>query len=412
MSAIALDPLIAEAKQRARRRRLLALGLSAVLAAAAVGVALQTRSSSSSSISLERLAAAAREQIQATYVGDLGGGVIAAWSADGYSVWVTANDGRTWRPLQQALVDDAGLLPPASFLDRRAGWGLGGGHIMRTTNGGRTWRVGPALPGQIGTVMTGPLFVSRTAGFVEGIVGFGTLRDVLFATDDGGRTWQRRSLPAGSTVMGTVLGFVSRREGFARGVAGIDATHDGGRTWRVLFRSRPGCSPSFDGAFRDGTIVVTCGNATSNRYYVSRDDGSTWSTHTSPAGVLSVLSPRTWFIPRTPSGVLVTTNAGRSWTLVRPVNVPRPWTLYRVSLVSARDGWAIFRRPGAQRAVVLARYRRCIASGKPKAGCLFDKQDGLDPSSHLPQGVIMRTTDGGRHWTPAGPLRSKAHTRG
>ena len=42
-----VDPLIAEAKQRARRRRLLAIGALAVIAAAAVGVTVESRSSES-----------------------------------------------------------------------------------------------------------------------------------------------------------------------------------------------------------------------------------------------------------------------------------------------------------------------------------------------------------------------------
>jgi hypothetical protein len=45
MSAVVLDPLIAEAKERARRRRLLALGAVVVVAAAAVGTTYGLRSS-------------------------------------------------------------------------------------------------------------------------------------------------------------------------------------------------------------------------------------------------------------------------------------------------------------------------------------------------------------------------------
>src|SRR5262249_9259090 len=48
MSTVALDPLIAEAKERARRRRLLALGAIAVVAAAVVGTTYGLRSSSNS----------------------------------------------------------------------------------------------------------------------------------------------------------------------------------------------------------------------------------------------------------------------------------------------------------------------------------------------------------------------------
>jgi hypothetical protein len=45
---LGLDPLIAEAKERARRRRLVALGLVVVVAAAAVGMTLGLRSSGNS----------------------------------------------------------------------------------------------------------------------------------------------------------------------------------------------------------------------------------------------------------------------------------------------------------------------------------------------------------------------------
>jgi hypothetical protein len=49
---LGLDPLIAEAKERARRRRLLALGAVVVVAAAAVGTTLGTRSASGNSLGM------------------------------------------------------------------------------------------------------------------------------------------------------------------------------------------------------------------------------------------------------------------------------------------------------------------------------------------------------------------------
>ena len=52
MSAIALDPLIAEAKECARRRRLLALGALVVVAAAAVGTTLGLRSPSRTALGM------------------------------------------------------------------------------------------------------------------------------------------------------------------------------------------------------------------------------------------------------------------------------------------------------------------------------------------------------------------------
>jgi photosystem II stability/assembly factor-like uncharacterized protein len=379
MSAVALDPVAAEAKRRARRRRLIALGVIVVVAAAAMGTVLATRSSSAGTLD-----AAARNQLPVIDVNDSGGGVIHALSlgfANGGD-WLTNDGGQTW-----SLVPRAEVPPDPDFVDRRHGWIMKGHPIglERTTDGGRTWQrlslpgytsVGHGLHFSMAPIVDGLAFVSPTAGFVE-VAPFNFSREELFATTDGGVTWQPRVLPAGASL----LQMVDARRGYAQGRGGVYySTADGGQTWRVILRNK-----SFVPAQVLGRTLVGWTKATDPpSLYVTQDGGATWSSRRAPVGSLYAVNEHTWVVA-TPSKVFVTTSAGRRWRSAQ-LGVPAGWTAYQVGpFTSSRTGWAVFVRgtPGKNHDACQSPY-----------AC-----------------VLVRTTDGGRHWMPAGPPTPKGHSQ-
>jgi hypothetical protein len=328
------------------------------------------------------------------------GGV--TWAINGIGMWLTVNGGRTWRaslpPHVAAMGDAVDRVQQVQFLDRRHGWLLAvdvrGGlrsasrrhaEFDWTSDGGRTWHW--AMPRGCCGEFT---FLNRRVGFFVGDGRF-------YATRNGGASWQ----PVGSRFFGGPLTFVGARHGVSVLDGGFLQTSDGGRHWTSPTLS--GEPPSAGNGLLVNTPVAAFGRrlvmpgerdaqfpkATDPRdwrsiVYVSDDGGSTWTARPLPrwwipyvgaddGARFSAASATVWFAAARQE-LAVTTDAGRTWRRVRPVGMPARWIMGAIDFTSAKVGWAIFNGPS--------------------------------------QRVLMRTTDGGVRWKPAGPRRPGHHKRG
>ena len=375
---IELDPLIAEAKQHARRRRYLFVTLAVVAAGALTyGLLPSGRAGGAGRQSLPtsltgRLAFGARNQATVRDIGSAGGGVF--YAATDNAFWLTTDGGRTWRdaPPGWRLID---------FVNRRYGWIQEGQWLYRTTDGARSWT---RVPGQsLAEVGRDMSFVNRNVGFLSVGPKYPHVRYRLFATSDGGVTWQLRGpLPPGAFTRQ----FDSPRTGYATSASGVYSTMDGGRTW-VPIRPSPPCAGSLEGGHFGGAVQIWhCGNF----LHVTTNGGSSWVVRRAPRGAewkgLYALSPRTWVSGFNGRRFVMTTSAGRTWAEQRLAS-PRHWTIARLTFSSPRTAWAIFGRepPGGHASL-----------SQPMQGPRLPMFRAL---------VLMRTTDGGKHWTPAGPLK-------
>ena len=399
---IQLDPLIAEARRRARRRRL-ALA-AAVLAGACAGVAAWRltggRPAPSPLAAEARIAAVAR---RATIVeSGLTGGI--GWAANGLGFWITRDGGTTWIAAApkhvRTIGDPVARIGDIRFVDRDHGWlsaaDVFGGfplpkdapswrhmEIDRTTDGGRTWHAS-VPPGCLQTCGGAHLsFLDARRGFAIASQGF-------FATHDGGATWTRVATPPFSGP----IAFLDARRGFgvsdpARwggpqyavpfGGGRLYRTGDGGRTWTRLPLTGNADSVAVFG--RDVVVPVRVRTQHGQRLVVhaTSDGGATWTTRQAGfrlhlqwgvdvGSYFSAASPHVWVV--TGGRVLhVTTDAGRTWRTIRPLDLPRRATIWQAQFTSADDGWAIFWLP------------------KGNSG----------------NGALVRTTDGGLTWTPLEP---------
>jgi len=372
-----VDPLIAEAKSRARRRRLLALGLVVVAAAVAVVVPLATRSSPAKP-PISQAGPAARDRVPIWNVGVVGG---VTWAFGGRRAWLTSN-GKTWRllPVSVKKVIAPDPLSTVQFVDSRDGWVLDGhDRIERTTDGGRSWQLLPPLPAGVGRSVAGFSFLSKTVGYLSAWMH----GPVQFTTQDGGMTWH----------------LSNARRGFPDGTHTVWIPTEGGRSSRVLLRV-PWNSELFRPTVFGRRLVaasLVVGNPYGDRLVVYRsgDGGRTWTTRDapglfpgrvdggSPTVGFTALTPTKW-VAQSASSILITLDAGRTWRKTKPVNIPRSWADSVGAFTSLRDGWGLFETPPPR-------------STRPS----------LAPAS--PSWILMRTTDGGRHWTPAGPLKQRRH---
>lgn len=390
-----LEALIREARERQRRRRTIVAAAAAVVAAAAalsVWAAVPSGRSASDAGhggfpgATGGPVAPGRGRVPIVEVGSNGG---VTWAINGLGMWLTQNGGRTWRRSAPPHVRDMGDLiarvEQVDFLDKSSGWllavdvrgGLRPGWVRHaeldwTRDGGRTWHwtIPDGCCGQVS-------FLTPSRGWFLG-------RSQLFATSDGGSTWTRAARTPFSYGTPT---FVDARHGVAVvPKTGLYRTADGGRRWRaVRLAGRPDVLPNV-AAFGKRLVVPAERAAPDPRLvvYVSEDGGATWQARPAPAwwtpligsndaSEFSAASSTVWFAAGWRK-LAVSTDAGRSWRQVR-VDLPPRWTIAGISFTSPRTGWAIFQQSGA------AAARRS---------------------------VLMRTTDGGRHWTAAGPRR-RAH---
>lgn len=297
MTAISVDPLIAEARRRARRRRL-AYVVATVLVAVGVVAAIAPRGGAPR---VDEQRALARAAVRAT-VTDAGSvGRDGLWAMNGIGLWYSADGGTRWRtitPPVPGAVNGHVVQVQSLVL----------GRLFRTTDGGANWTHVARAPFQ------------GWIEFTDARHGWGVAWEgpALYRTDDGGRTWTRvlrgyATLPQHGVV--AVPGFVVAADGtrralpvhvggqapvfaassptdfvfWARGI--LWQSSDAGRSWRRIASKVPPRSLW-------------------NLRFTSRDDGWAIFGAVTPTGYLRG------------AALAHTTNGGRDWTPLTPP-VPR-----------------------------------------------------------------------------------------
>jgi photosystem II stability/assembly factor-like uncharacterized protein len=266
-----------------------------------------------------------------------------AWAVGNYgAIYHTADAGKTWKP------HDSGTKAPlfsVDFADPTHGWVVGkSGEILATADGGKTWKAQKTpiaekkhffrvravdaqtvwAVGDWGAIAVttdgGTTWQDRSLETLEILTTNGradrqeklVLEDVVLydvawpdaqhgfiagefatflATADGGRTWEKRTLPTEKTIFG--LAFASADEGWAVGIDGLVLrTTDAGRTWQVQ-HGNPQPATIDELAFTDalknpGFYAVDVAGDTgivvgdTGTILVSGDAGKTWSRRVLP----------------------------------------------------------------------------------------------------------------------------------
>jgi photosystem II stability/assembly factor-like uncharacterized protein len=161
--------------------------------------------------------------------------------------------------------------------------------VLRTNNNGQTWTSAqlPVDPGQVGLAESGSASLvflpDGQTGWMSVKISTGSAFSLgeLFGTNDGGKTWQRLSIPIGAPV-----NFSDAQTGWtAGGIQGDEfyVTRDGGVTWKPagFIKLDSGTAyyslPSFNDP-TSGLLPVTVADPNRPRleYYATTDGGVTW----------------------------------------------------------------------------------------------------------------------------------------
>lgn len=408
------EALIEEARRRARRRRWGYGALVLALLSGALGLYFGSRHGGGSTRTghggggpaARGPAEEARRIAQVgarTIVGDAGlVGPGLGWAMNGLALWWTNDGGAHWRTITPPQIRETGdvvaRVTDIAAVDDEHIWvaaaDLTGGApprhmaIESTRDGGRTWR--SVIPPGCGACGAAHL------SFVNANHGFALLGPEpsarLFETVDGGVTW--RPLATNASFGGPIR-FVSQHIGWGVSDPGavVYTTDDGGRHWRrVVFappaeyhgwRATAGIPRFFDA--RNGVVPVRLRDRSRAQHlvvYVTRDGGATWTARAAPRAV--DLRAESWGFPQALPFSAATTDdwfvfanrylhtthdGGRTWSAFRTV-APKAPGIWDVTFTSPTYGWAIFAP---------------IQTG-PRSGA-----------------ALVKTTDGGRHWTPLAP---------
>jgi photosystem II stability/assembly factor-like uncharacterized protein len=301
---------------------------------------------------------------------------------------LTADGGRSWHiartPLDLAMFGIGGADAWAQ--------GAGSDRMLRffaSHDGGRSWHVAPSddpAPGYGGVSIAG----GEVWSLGNGCVGTHCADAVLRAPASGDRITQTVGQPplghsANVSVVAATRDSAYVLTGGTLGSADVRlfATHDGGRTWQ---RVAPPCAPGSFGSLygRASALWATCESrhdATELRR--STDDGQHWTTRSTMTGSyqLQVASARVAWAVESDGRVLRTSDSGRSWAQVWYSGRPEP-----AAPANAPPGlnraWGMFLTVQSRTtATVIVQ----VSAGRP-ARTDF---------------VTYRTTDGGRTWSPS-----------
>jgi len=245
-------------------------------------------------------------------------------------------------PSVEGHVNDFQLLGPDQ------GWTLVGDGLFWTQDGGSTWSDRTPRAENSQEILSA-FFLNADQGWVlSRQAESGSLR--LWRTQDGGLSWEASSigdLPVdpGAAIPGTHLSFIDANHGWAAivlpsssnfSLGALFATQDGGRTW--VKRTLPIGAPVY---FKDALDGWTAGGVNGDELYRTSDGGETWvsqqlnSPSGNPATVLSVGQPefqdeehgKLPAVLTSPEGqtlaVYTSQDGGQSWSMDSTASLPQ-----------------------------------------------------------------------------------------
>ncbi len=388
------------------------------------------------------------------------------------AIVATTDGGQSWK--QQRSGTDRHLAGVV-FVDQRQGWVVGeGATILHTEDGGATWGKQDNFVGFDPTVITpeylmlsSVIFADATHGWVrgngwvrtvrDGAVSHGEQsRDVLFTTEDGGRTWQAQEWASGQgsfhkPVHGAAglfkpqpigdeyiasMTFVDSHRAYAVGRKGIVyASTDGGQTWLPGYQASRSLTGVCFASERSGWAVGEYGVIIH-----TRDGGATWqpqdSRVVSELRGVTCIDDQTALVLGRYGLALKTANGGDAWdallnastqhlrgvaaadplhawavggkgTIVATANGGASWQsqvsgverdLEAITFVSPTHGWAV----GDKGTVVATTdggttwHKQETTIGEALRGVSFvNAEQGWAAGTH---GTILTTHNGGKNW--------------
>ncbi len=183
------------------------------------------------------------------------------------------------------------------------GWAAGAKHLLRTDDAGQRWA--DITPSGLGERSIGNVFfLDARQGWISTVSAMGTELSVA-GTEDGGATWTQHAVTTldQDGGMPVAIDFADSRHGwvmlrlpsspnFSRGL--LFATHDGGLTWQRL----PAPPIADEIEFISPKVGWLAGGPAGDRLYVTRDGGQIWQRQNiGPRGTVGQAAAAAYRLP-------------------------------------------------------------------------------------------------------------------
>jgi len=234
---------------------------------------------------------------------------------------------------------------------------------------------------------------------------------LIFLTQDGGKTWQRR--PSGTDKTLSAVSFADHEHGFIVGSGGtILATSDGGASWRPQFS---GTKDQLLGVYAASPTQVYVAGAFGTMLSTA-DRGQSWTKHALPwdklierivkesgeiepnLNAVYFSSPENGWVVGEFGLVLHTKDGGKSWVSQRyGSDLPQ---LYAIQFRDARTGWAI----GQAGSLLQTRDggQHWSSVGLETKRDFYALSLGGERGVIVGDGVVLISHDGGSSWKSMG----------
>jgi photosystem II stability/assembly factor-like uncharacterized protein len=238
------------------------------------------------------------------------------------------------------------------------------GRVARTVDGGRSWtafEVSAAGFPSTGHDIRDVSFPVPAIGYALGFGGS------LLRSDNAGESW--RILNTSSPSADRAVVALDARRVVLIGPRGVRRSTNGGASFGASKSKAVRRASLFD-ADRVGSAVVAYG---ARSVAISRDGGKRWSKIPTPRGKIAqvdFVSRRRGFLLQYSGRIFTTANGGRRWRALPAVGTR---AITGIAFTDARRGYAV---------------RESFDAGGP-----LESEDRGN-------GVVLRTEDGGRSWTP------------
>jgi photosystem II stability/assembly factor-like uncharacterized protein len=304
----------------------------------------------------------------------------------------------------EAFKNDA-RLTDICFIDAQYGWAVGEhGVVWHTEDGGRQWQ---CQNSGVDCSLQSVYFISRELGWAAGGLCqpySRASRGLLLFTRDGGRTWNynpRVFLPALKKIL-----FLDADHGWAIGVpsamypSGVFASDDGGRSWQPLIGS--GGYVWLSGDFLDGNTGALAGFSAATAT-VKRGEIETAPIDNSPLANLRrlrLVTPLCGWLVGDGALVMQTRDAGASWQKP-PGDLPPAARHFDFTALAARGPKAWIAGTPGTRVFYTAdagKSWNSFSTGTSlplEALTFIDDEHGWAAGA---LGTILATSDGGRSW--------------
>jgi photosystem II stability/assembly factor-like uncharacterized protein len=349
-------------------------------------------------------------------------------------VLATADGGRTWSQAASA----PGTLEGVGFLPGGTGWAWGPSALLTTADGGRNWaeRPVPAWPGGQAQPLLFVSFATADLGLAAlGGAGCATRGCplLLLETTDGGASWS----PAADDLPGAPAGLPAPTLGWEEVTAGgllgpsrawllsrdpasaLLTSDDGGRTWTAALLLGPGGAPG--AAAFAGTRGWAAGGGA---LYATGDGGTAWQRLGATAGPVAALAAApdgsaAWLLSSGPRAACPGgTACGTAVAVATPhalgpaLPLPAGEALAAVGPLDPRQAWAVATGPWPGTALLRTadggrHWSLALRTGVTvPAGPwgFWDATRGWAVGSTTDPAAVLRTADGGRSWSRAGEV--------